>query len=185
MNPLRSFLNLFGAKPKPSTAANQQWLQGYEAFEAGKRHYAGRRHEEAVACFDEAVECGFEDGELFSLRGSSLQALKWNIDAIEDFTRAISTEPDDCNLYFQRAMSKVSIGDQLGFLADVQEAIRLSRVESEATRAYNTYANETGHESVTQIYQFQLMMQGEMPEFLVAKRVEEAELRGRRKNKPQ
>jgi hypothetical protein len=35
--------------------------------------------------------------------------------------------PDDCNLYFQRAMSKNSTGDQSGFEADMEQAIRLSK----------------------------------------------------------
>ena len=68
-----------------------------------------------------------EQADLFSCRGSCLQSLEWHLDAIDDFTKAISLEPENCNFYFQRAMSKIACGDQQGFLVDIKEAIRLSR----------------------------------------------------------
>ena len=83
MNPLSSLLNLFRKKPSASTEANERWLQGYHAFEAGKKHFAERRDQEALDCFDTAVECGFEDETLFSSRGSCLKALEWHLDAID------------------------------------------------------------------------------------------------------
>ena len=54
-------LNLFKRKPTGSTEANQRWIRGYEAFEAGKKHFAAGRDKDAVDCFDTAVECGFEE----------------------------------------------------------------------------------------------------------------------------
>ena len=184
MNPLNSFLNLFRKKRSVSTEANKKWLQGYHAFEAGKKHFAEQSDQEAVNCFDEADECGFEAVELFSLRGTCLQSLEWNIDAIDDFTKAISLEPQDCNLYFQRAMSKISIGDQQGFLIDIQDAIRLAKVDNALTKIYNLQANERGSKSVATVYEQQAALHNDTPAFIIDKSVEKAKLKGRRKNNP-
>lgn len=188
MNPLSSLLNLFRKKPSVSTEANERWLQAHHAFEVGKKHFADRRDQEAVDCFDKAVECGFEDVALFGLRGSCLQSLKWHIDAIYDFTKAISLEPQDCNLYFQRAMSKSSTGDQQGFLADIQDAIRLSKVDSALNRNYNLGAKDMGHKSTAAMYEWQAAM-SDMPDSLrdrlLSERIERTKLRGRRKDKTQ
>jgi tetratricopeptide (TPR) repeat protein len=185
MNPLNSLFNLFRRKPSVSKEANERWHRGYHAFEAGKKHFAKRRDQEAVDCFDTAVECGFEDAALFGLRGSCLQSLEWHIDAIDDFTKAISLETQDCNLYFQRAMSKSSIGDQQGFLADIQDAIRLARADNALTRNYNLWAKEHGWQSVAASYEGQAALSYDMPDFIKDKRVEQTKLRGRRKDKLQ
>src|SRR5262249_20484989 len=126
-NSMKGLFNLFKRKPKESAEANRKLLEGGLVFEHGKSHYLAHRDQEAVNCFDKAIECGLEDAELFETRGSCLQSLEWHLDAIDDFTRAISLEPDDCNLYFQRAISKTASGDQLGFEADIQQAICLSK----------------------------------------------------------
>jgi tetratricopeptide (TPR) repeat protein len=177
-------LDLFRKKPISSPEA-QKWLRGYNALEAGKKHYAEKRTEQALDCFDTAIECGLGDGTAFSLRGSCLQTLEWHVDAIDDFSKAISLEPQDCNHYFQRAMSKTSAGDHEGFLADIQEAIRLSKTDNALNRIYNTYAQDTGWQSATAMYEGQAALSGNMPDFVRDERIERTKLRGRRKNIPQ
>lgn len=185
MNPLSSLLNLFRKKPSASTKANARWLQGYHAFEAGKKHFAERRDQEAVDCFDTAVECGFEDEPLFSLRGSCLQALEWQLDAIDDFTKAISLEPQDCNHYFQRAVSKESIGDQQGHLADIKDAIRLAKADNATNRIYNLGAKDKGWQSAAAMYEGIAALSADPLDFIRDRKIERAKLRGRRKEKTQ
>lgn len=185
MNPLRSLLSPFRKKPSASADANEKWLQGYHAFEAGKEHFAKRRDQEALDCFDTAVECGFENEVVFSLRGLCLQALEWDLDAIDDFSKAISLEPQDCNNYFLRAMSKDATGDSLGFLADIQEAIHLSKVDSALNRKYNLGAKDMGWESTTALYEGQAALSGDWPDFIKGRKIERTQLRGRRKDKTQ
>ena len=60
MNILTSLRNLFGPRPS-SSPADETWRRGYNAFEAGKKHLAARRDQDAVACFDTAVESGHSD----------------------------------------------------------------------------------------------------------------------------
>ena len=184
MNPLSSLLNFFGKKSTAQTEANEKWLQGHRAFEAGKKHFSERRDQEAADCFDTAVECGFKNATLFGLRGSCLQSLKWHLDAIDDFTKAISLEPQDCNLYFQRAMSKSSAGDEQGFLADIQDAIRLSKVDSALNRSYNLGAKDMGWQSAAAMYEAQAV-RSDLPDFIRDKNIERAKLRGRRERKLQ
>jgi tetratricopeptide (TPR) repeat protein len=143
-------------------------------------HFSARRDQEAVDCFDKALECGIEDAELFGLRGSCLQSLEWHLDAIDDFTRAISLEPDDCNLYFQRAMSKTATGDQLGFQADIQQAIRLSKMDNALNRNYNQGAKEMGWPTAAAMYEGQAALSGHKPDFIIEKDVERTMRRGRR-----
>lgn len=178
MNLLSSLLNFFRKKPSASTEAAAIWLRGYKALEAGKEHCAAKRDQQALDCFDTAIECGFKDGEVFAARGGCLQALEWHFDAIDDFSNAISLEPHDCNHYFQRAMSKQSVGDKDGFLADAQEAIRRSKIDNQLTRHHNREAKEMGWESAAAIYEVQLLVW--MPDFVRVDRIKRAELRGRR-----
>jgi tetratricopeptide (TPR) repeat protein len=185
MNPFTGLTSLFKRNPSGSTEANKRWLQGYKAFEDGKKYFAERRDQEAVDCFDTAVENGFEGATLFSLRASCLQSLEWDSDAIDDFTKAISLEPEDCNHYFQRAMSKNAIGDQQGFLADIQEAIRLSKVDNALNRNYNLGAVKMGWQSTAAMYKGQAALSAEEPDFIRDRKIERAKLRGRRQEKKQ
>lgn len=159
---------------------NEAWLQAYESFEKGKAHYLSNRYEEALACFDSAVRGGFKSGDLFSSRASILQTQEWQLDAIDDFTRAIALEPEDCNYYFQRAMSRISIGDQDGFNKDIQEAIRLSRFKTRLNQIYNEQANEMGHQSVTALYELQSLAHAQTPDFILERNANRAASKGRR-----
>jgi hypothetical protein len=190
MNPLNSLVNLFRKTPSVSTEANERWLRGYHAFEAGKKHFAARRDQEAVDCFDTAEECGseecdFVDEPLFSLRGSCLQSLEWHLDAIDDFTKAISFAPQDCNLYFQRAVSKEATGDQQGHLADIQDAIRLAEADNALNRIYNLGVKDKGWRSAAAMYAGIAALSADPPDFIRDRKIERTKLRGRRKDKTQ
>jgi len=65
-----------------------------------------------------------------------LQALGFHLDAIDDFDKAIDMDPDDCNLYFMRAMSMRGAGRYEDADEDFRRAIALSKVKSVANTVY-------------------------------------------------
>lgn len=160
MNPLSSILNLFKKKAAPSIEANGRWSEGLDLFERGKQHYAAQptRAQEALDCFDLAIECGFEDAEVYGSRGSCLQELDFNLDALDDFDKAISLEPEDSNLYYMRSFSKSATGDFHGCVSDLEEAIQLSKIDGDLNRNYDIAAKEMGHmDGVTAMYEVTLL----------------------------
>jgi tetratricopeptide (TPR) repeat protein len=166
--------------PSETAEANERWNQGYNAFKEGQKHEAALRKHEALNCYDTANKCGFEDAGLFSSRAWLLNGLGWHLDAIEDFDKAILLEPQDCNLYFGRAMSKMQTGDQQGSRADFQEAIRLSKVDNGLNTKYSSGAKDIGRVSHTAMYEQQASISADMPEFIRESYVESTKLRGRR-----
>ena len=164
----------------------QKWMQGYVAFKEGEKHYLEKRSLEAVECFDKAIECGFEqETSIYFMRGSCLQELDWNLDAIDDFSKAISLEPQDCNNYFMRALSKGATGDSAGCIADLQEAIRMSKVENSTNEEYCLGAKNMGWPSHTAMYEAQILFHSpssaeHIDKIMREKKIERARLRGRR-----
>jgi tetratricopeptide (TPR) repeat protein len=157
MNPLRLLFKLFKNKAEDSTEDNHRWLEGNNAYEAGKKHYSAKQFQNALECFDKAIECGF-DLDVYSLRADCLQACGFDLDAIEDFTAAISLHPEDCNLYHSRALSRGATGDIDGAVTDLQEAVRLSKVDSALNRSYRAGAIEMGwRDGHTAIYEAALI----------------------------
>lgn len=177
---MKNLFNVFKKKSKKVEEAERGSMVGLRAFEDGKSHFAVRNEQAAVNCFDTAVEFGYTTAELFGLRGSCLQTLEWHLDAIDDFTRAIALDPDDCNNYFQRAMSKSAAGDQAGFEADIQHAIRFSAADNELNRNYNRTAIEMGHSNVAAMYRGQAALSAHKPAFIIARNIERTKRRGRR-----
>ena len=167
-------------QPDSTAEADQRWLRGYNAFEAAKEHYKARNDQEAIARADTAEDCGYSDPDLFSLRGACLQTLQWDFDAIDDFSRAISLQPNDCNHYFQRALSLRSVGDLDGFFADIREAIRIAKTDTPITRIYNDGAREMGWPDAVAIYEAQMTSATGLPDVVRAMSAEQAKLKGRR-----
>jgi tetratricopeptide (TPR) repeat protein len=154
MNPLITILNLFKTKDSGQSEANKQCCEGYNAFERGKRHYlAGRdQNQEALDCFDKAIDRRFEEQGVYGMRGLCLQVSGFDLDAIDDFDKAIALEPHDSNLFFMRSLSKGAIGDLRGRVEDLQQAIRLSEIDSALNSTYNTWAKEHGYENIAAKY---------------------------------
>jgi Flp pilus assembly protein TadD len=177
---MKNLFSFFKRKSKNVAEADRGSLAGYRAFENGKSHFSARNDQAAVDCFDKAIECGFANSELFGLRGSCLQSLDWHLDAIDDFTRAIALDTDDCNNYFQRAMSKSATGDQAGLEADIEHAIRLSTMDNELNQNYNRGAIEMGHSNTAAMYRRQATLLAQKPAFILERNMERTKRRGRR-----
>jgi hypothetical protein len=106
---------------------------------------------EAVKYFDRAIEKGFDDSEVFSLRGSCLNDLGFYFDALEDYDSAIERNPQKgiAQNYFERSIIKDSLMDFEGSQADLKEAIRLSKLDNDDNAFWNEYARSTGFASAT------------------------------------
>jgi tetratricopeptide (TPR) repeat protein len=139
-------------------------MDGYSAAKRGYAHFLEQRWQEALDCFDEAIDFGFKGGGrasddgVYSLRGTCLKALGFDLDAIDDFNKAIELNQEDCNGYFQRAFCKKGAGDIAGCVGDLQEAVRLSEVDSDLNREYNVLAKKQGSQSATSLYMAHLLL---------------------------
>lgn len=148
---MKSIFNLFRSTPKVKSDDNDNWFKGHNAFEKGKKLTEDKQYNEALIFLDEAIKCEFlEDSHLY--RGICLQALGFDLDAIEDFNKEIEKLPEDANRYFLRSFSKVVTGDLEGCITDREDAVRLSKIDNNINRSYNLYAKEQGSESVTYLY---------------------------------
>jgi len=143
------------ARPDTATSSARNRSQGYQALERGKDHLLQSRHSEALAELDTAVAQHVL--EAHEPRASCLQALGWNLDAVDDFTRAIAMAPDS-GLYYQRAMSRSAVGDFAGCVADLNEALRLAGGNSDYERAYDAAAQDQGFANAAALYRSRLKL---------------------------
>ena len=152
-------IGLFLKKPVIEPTENEHlWREGYKALELGKALYFQKKEQQAIHYFDTAIDSGFEDAEVYGMRGGCLQSLQFDLDAIDDFTRAIEFDPEDSNNYFMRSISKEAVGDLPGHIDDLNEAIRLAGIDSASTRRYNAHARENGYmDGVAGMYQMQIL----------------------------
>ncbi len=154
--PLKSFRKRAAQRLENEQIA-QRWRDGFNAFQKGKDFYFKKRIPEALDCFDEAIDCGYvDDADVYGMRGGCLQTLKFDLDAIDDFDKAIALEPANCVTYFQRSLSEGATGDQHGRVSDLQEAIRRARVDNAYTRSDDAYVRELGFGSCAEYYEMQL-----------------------------
>lgn len=153
------------------TANRIKSFDGIGAFQAGKKIWndavvpiaKGQKlvqKERALKLFDKAIEEGFDNAEVFSLRASCLSDLGFYFDAISDYDEAISKNPKQgiASNYHMRSLVKDTIFDYKGSLADIEEAIRLSKLDSDDNRFWTEYAQTTGFNTATEFYEWQREM---------------------------
>ncbi len=156
-------------RPDKSTAPNKYtrgYFEGYDIFKIGlqlskdavldKSLSAERRQQKTIAAlefFDQAIQKGYDEAEVFALRASVLRDLNYDIDALNDYNICIDKNPNKASYYYDRALVKQFIYDYLGSLADFKEAIRLSKFDNDDTRYWNDYATRTGYKSATEKYE--------------------------------
>lgn len=169
---------LFG--PQPLSQSNRNFFQACDAFATGKKIWNDavlsktsqesklNKIKEALKYFDEAINkgfveptvfsYGFDESEVFSLRGSCLNGLGFLFEALEDYNRAIEKKPKKgiAGNYFMRSMIKDSLFDFEGSLVDLKEAIRLSKLDNDDNTYWNNYAKKTGFSSYTAFLEMDL-----------------------------
>lgn len=151
-------LKFFRKHDKYIAQTDQRLCSGYEASEIGQCFYADRKLEEALRYFDTAISLGFQDENVYASRGSCLQSLGFDLDAIDDFCKAIEFDPFDSNFYFMRALSKGAIGDLDGQVDGLLEAIAVVGADSSANRSHDEWAREKRYEDVADMYRMRLRM---------------------------
>jgi tetratricopeptide (TPR) repeat protein len=161
------------------TARRIESFDGIGAFQAGKKiwndtalpvpkgqnlgpfgspKYIEKQKKEALKLFDKAIEKGYDNAEVFSLRGSCLNDLGFYFDAIEDYNKAIERNPKRgiASNYHMRSLIKDTVFDYEGSLTDIEEAIRLSKLDNDDNEFWNDYAKKTlGYNTATQFYEWQ------------------------------
>ncbi len=126
-------------------------FEGTEHFRLGKALFLEKEYNKSLEYFDKSIECGLEEG-VYEFRGMSLQALEYDLDAIDDFDKAISQSPDDANLYFLRGLSRSAVGLIVESINDFTKAVELSKISNEVNRNYNFTIKEKGWQSLTDFY---------------------------------
>jgi tetratricopeptide (TPR) repeat protein len=153
-----NYSNFFKKSATEPTESDHRWLKGYKAFKRGQDLYFQNEVQQALQYFDTAIDSGFEGADLYGMRGGCLQSLNFDLDAIDDFTKAIELDPEDSNNYFMRSISKGAVGDLHGRIDDLNEAIRLAGIDSSSTRSHNAFAREKGYkDGIAGMYRMQMM----------------------------
>ncbi len=160
---------LFGKKknelsPNEKEQQERMW-DGFDFFEKGKKLYFNKEDEKALFFFDKAFENNFivnfpsKAPNLYSMRAGCLQGLNYDYDAIIECNKSIELYHNDCNIYFLRSISKGTIFDYEGQIADLEIAIALSKIDTPLNRLYNDDAQKKGFSSgVNDMYNGSLQM---------------------------
>lgn len=137
--------------------------ESLDYFEKGEESYFDKDKNQALLYFDKSLASGFAEffenrlATLYDLRAGCLQELEFHFNAIRDFDKSISLSQNDCNKYFCRSQSKLSILDYEGAVLDLQKAIEVSRIDNEHNRIFNEQANEQGYKNgAADFYQLSL-----------------------------
>jgi hypothetical protein len=83
MNLLNKIIQIFKGDRQPAqddlgySQESDRWFEGFVALKNGKEHYFSEpmRAQDALASFDVAINCGFQNAEVHGLRGSCLGKL--------------------------------------------------------------------------------------------------------------
>ncbi len=141
------FSNLFEKNSIVSSIydiSDTEW-DAYINFARGKKYFFKAEWEEALNYFDKAIDKGYDKDKIFEFRGICLQSLGYECDAIEDFNKAILSSPEDCNLYYTRAICKGAIYDYEGEVTDIEKAMELAKIDTNINRKYNQDAINIGY----------------------------------------
>ena len=120
------------------------------ALDMGNIRLLKKDFQGALAFYDIVIQNDMKKG--YEQRAICLQALDYHIDAIYDFDKAIYFTPEDCNIYYMRAQSRIKIGDNEGAISDMNTAIVLSKEINETNRLYNDDAFQNGGRSLHDLY---------------------------------
>lgn len=147
-------------KWNPSRKVNPEEREagGDEALIKGNDFFLKKQMQDALECFDEAIERGHIDvADIYNNRAVCLQSLGYDLDAIDDFDRAIALQPENSFAFSQRSLSKNASGDLRGCVSDLQEAIRLADFDNRYTRFSDAYFRETGFKDSAHYYHSQMV----------------------------
>jgi len=99
-------------------------------------------NESALLLLDKAINGGVRPA--YGDRAFMLQLFNFDYDAISDFDKAISFDPEDSNLFFGRGLSKMKLCDFDGAVTDLSTAVRLVKIECERNNKLSLEAKRLG-----------------------------------------
>ncbi len=159
------------SQPKASNKYTIDYFEGKDAFKIARKLFsesvlsksfsAERRKQKIIASLeflDMAIEKGYDEEDVFSLRGMCLRDLNFDMDALDDFDKCIEKNPTKASFYYDRAITKQYIHDSEGSLVDFEKAIELSKIDNPDTRYWDDYARQTGYSSGTEKYKHDLQL---------------------------
>ena len=97
------------------------------------------QYPEAIDCYDRAIDLEFSGlSEIYYWRGLAKYYTFRYSEAIDDFTLAISRDPQDANYYFWRSMAKMQAEGSESASSDLKTAVRIAK-ENEAIDLINYF----------------------------------------------
>ena len=157
------FSFLTNKNKSPDKPRKEDYFLGKELLVKAHIYLERNEYSEALPLLDKAIELGQKEG--YYNRGLCLQALEFNLDAIDDFTKAISIAPNDCNLYFCRGNSKITLKDYDSAIEDGEKALQLAERGLSENKKYDEAAIAQGSNSAGSLYGIMIgvwkMMQGD------------------------
>lgn len=103
--------------------------------------------EKALKSFDALIENVDNDPDLFSYRGVALLNLNRKQEALKDFNKAVSLQPDYSYRYASRAFAKDALGDLDGAIEDYKKAIELDPDDAIAHNNLGLLIEKSGNQS--------------------------------------
>ncbi len=133
------------------------YSKGLKLIEQGREFCINKKDNEALECFNTAIELGVRTYYPYSMRASCLCSLGRYLESIVNYDTAISLSPNLAQEYHGRSIAKSFIKDHEGCISDLKEAIRLSKEDNENNRWWNNYSKNTrGVNTATEIYEEEL-----------------------------
>ncbi|MCE1164579.1 MAG: hypothetical protein LWX07_04155 [Bacteroidetes bacterium] len=143
---------------KPKTQYQKvDMIEAYKEYDKGLYFLKDNHYERALMCMDEAIKWGLNDFNAYSLRASCLQSLSRDTEALDDFDKAISLNQNDCNIFFQRSLSRTNLGDLEGAYSDLNTAIKLSKEKNETNTEYRNELMKQGYKNIDEFYSLYLI----------------------------
>ncbi len=103
--------------------------------------------EKALKSFNSLIESVNDDPDLFSYRGVALLNLNRKKEALVDFNKAVSLQPDYSYRYASRAFAKDAMGDLAGAIEDYNKAIELDPEDAIAHNNLGLLIEKSGNQS--------------------------------------
>jgi len=144
---------IFNKKSTSSKIDNSD--SGTELLKKADYFIANSEYYDALPFLDKAIKLGCD--EAYVSRALCLQALGFILDSIDDFTKAISIKPNDCNLYFCRGNSLIELKSYDLANKDGEKAIILAKENLPENIRYNDAAKTQGYDSAKALYESMIM----------------------------
>lgn len=157
MNIKKSILQYFRNKELAKLTAISL-SKGLDAYERGRKCVIEKGDDGyALDCFNLAIELGVNDSCVYGLRAGCLLSLEHYQEAINDYDMSMSLDRGRAQDYHGRSIARHYLDDLDGSISDLEEAVRLSKMDNENNKQWNEYARKTLNlKTATVLYEMDL-----------------------------